>query len=315
MPDRRRQIELLLATRFDFDWLPAGAIRTTSGLAPTRRVPCPACASGDRPGWVPERRNGVVKRWLPCTTCGGREATETAKAKRGRGFIAVDPMDSEQRAVGSTDTHATARPRKRVRCDACAGEGATAKGRCARCDGSGWRDLHQFDLHLDLHESGELDALTAAIVRRDKAGSYHELDLALAGISRHVNKPLRFAALTVNADRARRLLDQVYLTKTVTLMGLSAFDQALVELAMAYLDMRMPDPIRVPADVVANRKILQHRPRWPKGTALTRIERERRNKEIRKLARDGRAYQWIAAEFGLSDRQLREIINGRTEAA
>jgi Mor family transcriptional regulator len=71
----------------------------------------------------------------------------------------------------------------------------------------------------------------------------------------------------------------------------------------------------VPRDVVRNAKEHATRTVHAKGQVLTKLQRERRDREIRKHARDGRAYQWIGQQYGLSDRQVREIINGKGIAA
>lgn len=302
MPDRRHQIRLLIATRFDYLWFPTAALRTTTGLAPTRRVPCPACQSSERPGWLPERRGGLVVKWTPCMTCGGREAVDGVRAKRGKGTIAVDPMDAQQRAVGSTDTHATSIPVRRVRCDSCNGQGAHGNGtRCVRCDGQGWRDLHRFNLRLepDRELDGTASALDAAIFRRDQLGSYHQLDLALLAL--HEFRP----ALP-------RLLDDLYLHQTLREEALDASRRVQARLALVFVDHRMPAEIKVPADVVANAKVTQ---RALKGRVLNGLSRERRDKLIRQWDREGRPRSWIRQQAGLSDRQLREIINGTRSAA
>lgn len=311
MADRRRQIELLIATRFDHLWFPGGSLRTQPGLAPSARVACPDCGHTDHPGWTVDS----FKRRTPCGTCGGH-VTKTGKPRAGKGRIAVDAMDAERKPVGSSDTSASARPRRTVSCDACAGEGATTRGRCARCEGTGRRDLHVFDLHVDVREEGGLDALTSSIVRRDQAGSYHELDLALAGVARHVNKPLEFRVVTDHAVQALRLLDELYLPPVSReLIGLSGFELGLLDLTMRYLDSRMPDPIRVPGDVIQNRRLLANRPQYVKGGALNDHQRKARDKQIRQWEREGKPRSWIAGQTGLNDRQLREIINGAKSAA
>lgn len=314
MPDRRRQIELLIGSRFDLLWFPGGALRTSQGLAPTKRVPCPSCGTGERPGWLVEKRGGVVVRQTPCATCGGRAGE---RPKPGKGVVAVDPMDSTRSVVGSQDTHASARPRKTVKCDACQDANGKPTGvrrnePCPHCNGTGRRDLHVFDLRLDIRDDGDADPIDVAIDRRDDAGSYHALDLALAGISRHANKPLPYLALTLNATLARRLLDEVFLYRERDRPSLSVFEQSLVELAIGYIDLRMPDPIVVPRDVVLNARERQH---TLKGQALNGLSRERRDKLIRKWDREGRPRPWIQQQSGLSDRQLREIINGKGVAA
>lgn len=322
MPDRRRQIELLIATRFDHLWFPAGALRTSCGLAPSSRVPCPACVSSERPGWVAVKRGGVVVKWSPCVACGGVEASETTKQKRGRGFIAVDPMDTERRAVGSTDTHATSRPRKRVKCDACQDHDGKPTGvvkgeRCTVCDGEGMRDLHRFDLRLDVRDVTGADPIDVAIDRRDELADWHALELAQARVIHVANKPLRFLALTVNAVQALRLLDDVNLRderdpdSQRDYLALTMFERALYDLALDYIDTQMPDPIRVPAGAAANLRDRANRRTKAKGKGQALKVRDA---EIRKLART-HGPQWIAAEYGISVSSVYVIVNGRSEVA
>lgn len=315
MSDRRRQLELLHATRFDLLWFPAGALRTQSGLAPGERRPCPTCGHTARPGWVVDR----FDRPRPCTVCGGAsEPTGSGgqwlRKDAGKGFVFVDRMDASRQPIGDAATKASARPRRRVRCDACAGAGAHGNGRrCTVCDGDGWRDLHRFDLRLDTAGTGSVDALTESIMRRDRAGSYHEYEQALAGVARHVNKPPMFAMLTVNAARALRLLDELYLPPAVRLEhDLGDQERQLVDLAFAYIDSRMPDPIRVPPDVRANAKLIVERRTTAKGRGAPLKVRDA---EIRRLAAQHRAPQWIAAEYGISVSSVYGIVNRKGAAA
>lgn len=309
MPDRRRQIQLLISSRFDLLWFPGGALRTTQGLAPTKRVPCPSCGAGERPGWLLEKRGGVIVRQKPCAVCGGVSGD---KPKGGKGVVAVDPMDSTRSVVGSQDTHASARPRKTVKCDACQDAGGKPTGvirnePCPHCEGTGRRDLHVFDLRLDLREDGDADPIDVAIDRRDDAGSYHALDLALAGISRHANKPLPFLALTLNATLARRLLDDVFLLQERQLHELAVFEQSLVELALAYIDSRMPDPIVVPRDVTQNARERTQAPK-ANGHVLTGVALHRRDKEIRNLVLTKHlGVQYVARQYGISPSQVNRI--------
>lgn len=312
MPDRRKQIELLITTRYDNLWFPTGSLRTSSGFAPSQRVPCPECGHRDTPGWIVDR----FDRKRPCTACGGRteqrDGGQWRASDRGRGYVFTDRMDVARAAVGDAETKATARPTRMVRCDSCGGQGAYGNGeRCPHCDGAGQRPLHRFDLQLDTGGSDDADPIDRAIDRRDQSGSYHELELALAGIVHHVNKPVVFLALTLNGPLAVRLLDDAYLPPITPVESMSVWRQSLVELALAYVDSRMPDPIRVPTDVRLNERIRRdHRTKARgKGGPL-----KVRDSEIRKLARV-HGPQWIAAEYGLSVSSVYRIVNGQTEAA
>lgn len=72
---------------------------------------------------------------------------------------------------------------------------------------------------------------------------------------------------------------------------------------LAFIDARMPDPIRAPA-VVAVVNTLAHG-RWADPRA-----RQQRDRRIRQWAAAGRPYGEIAAELALSYRQVRRIVNG-----
>lgn len=315
MADRRGDVELLLATRFDHLWLPPGSLRTQPGLAPADRRPCVTCGGveiRDDFGKLIRRRRGTGKvrdrfrTLVTCPTC------------RGDGWTARDRMDSSRTVLGSTETSSSARPRKTVLCDACAGEGATAKGRCERCQGTGRRDLHVFELHLDTHDvDGDANPVLDAIARRDQTGSYHELDLALDGVVHHVNKPARYAGLRGrSAVQARRLIDVLYTPPPdVTLAELSPFGQLLVGVAIGYIESRMPDPIRVPADVRHAARARVEQLRRAKGRSVDARARSERDRQARVWAREGRPYPWIAAELGLSAARLRTILRDDTAAA
>lgn len=320
MADRRRQIELLIATRYDLLWFPGGSLRTQAGLAPGARRQCPTC-SGD--GTTLDR----FKRLQPCATCGGSR-TKKGRVKAGKGWVYVDRMDADRTPIAAVDHHDVAtRPSKTVLCDACGGSGVGVphlrdpenpsseyRDACPRCNGSGRRTVAVFDLQLE-QERSDVDALTASIDRRDKAGSYAELEAALRGIYAHMNKPLTFTALTANARQALRLLDEIYLPPvTREIESLDQFEDALLELALAYIDSRMPDPIRVPAGVSANaRTIAQHRTKV-RGRGAGPRATDQRNKEIRRLARQRKPVQWIAAEYGLSVSTVYAIVSGERDA-
>jgi hypothetical protein len=324
LPDRRRQIELLIATRFDLLWFPTApgfkaTGKTKTGKRPSRFMPCERCGGYEvwRRGIRTAHVNGTgtvrdrFGRENPCEVCNGKGRVPWDEYT---GEIVV--TDASEPKLGELIRRDT----KRVKCPDCQDLSGRATGQvhgagCRRCEGTGlaavpgsWLSTPRLENGSD-GSDGSVDPLTASIVRRDQAGSYHDLDLALAGISHHVNKPPRYLSLTVNADQARRLLDELYLppaSKHFETLGV--FEQALVELAMAYIDARMPEPIIVPRDVVANAR---ERQQALKGNALNGLSRERRDKLIRQWDRQGKPRAWIGQQTGLSDRQLREIINGK----
>lgn len=311
MPDRRAQVILLIGSRFDGLYLPPGSLVTPAGLVPAEREPCVSCGGvlirddfgkeirrAKGRGWVKDR----FQRRVPCSACGEV------------GWIARDPMDSQGVRVGSVATSATARPRQTVECDACGGDGVRRGERCVRCDGVGRRDLHVFELHLDTRDVDERDPLLTAIETRNAAGSYAELERALVGIARHVNKPAVFAPLTRVAPGALRLLDEVFLPPADRVLDeLEEGERQLVELSLRYVVWRMPERIRVPAQVVANaRELREQRKRVRGRQGLAAVKR---NSEIRQLVRRGSPSQHIAVEYGLSVAQVNRIVAGEDAAA
>lgn len=309
MADRRRQVLLLISSRDDLRWFPPGTLRTPSGLAPQEREPCTACGGvrllDDFGREIRRARGrGVVRdrfgRRLPCTGCGGRVAIAGELLKRGRvaqggeivpgaGWVARDPMDSLGVRVGSASTSSATRPRRTVPCDRCGGSGMWKGERCPTCDGDGRRVLHVFELALDLRDVDERDPLVAAIDRRNRAGSYGELDRALDELRRRA--PVVARGLLAAVDHGRVL-------------------DLRLELALGFVVDRMPDPVKVPAEVRANERERREQRKRAKGRSVDAASRERRDVEIRKLVGERKPVQWVAAEFGLSVAQVNRIAGG-----
>jgi hypothetical protein len=313
LPDRHAQIILLISSRFDFDYQPETftgkvvrrAASQGKGASPSHWQPCPSCDGGHR-----RNRFGKLE---PCDQCGAT------------GRVRVDDYTGEQVVTAESRDISLGeliqRDTKTVRCPDCQDLAGNPTGqihgqRCRRCTGTGHAPVAGSWLSepADPDRAGNrdpVDAMLAAIDRKNHAGSYRQLEQAMAGVIHHVNKPLRYAEVTRHAVEALRLLDELYLPPTVRdLADLTAREADLVQLTIEYLDTQMPDPILVPRDVIRNAKEHATRTVHPKGAALTKLQRERRDRDIRKHARDGRAYQWIGQQYGLSDRQVREIING-----
>jgi len=309
---RRSDLILLLGSLDDH--LPAlgSSTRTSPGLAANARKPCPDCGHTDTPGW----RVDGFKRRTPCLSCGGRsEAVGTVgntqqRHRRGRGWVHYDPMDALQRPVQTTEqTAPPTKPAQRVLCDACGGsgvggahldeDGSEYREPCFYCDGSGKRVLARFDLELELVERGySYDVATEhAITTRDKLGSYHELDQALAKLP----PPWRKVVYDVHVNR---LVDERDLGET---------EAYRLTAAMRDLEARMPERIRVPGAVRANQKLLRDHAKALRGKRGLAVVH--RDKEIRKLVRVGRPVQWVAREYGLTVRRVYQIVNGEQEAA
>jgi hypothetical protein len=312
MRDRRSSVLLLIGSRNDGVYHPPGALVTASGFAPAQLEPCTPCGGVlvlDDFGRAIRRRKGRgvmldrFKRRTPCTSCGGH-LDEHGAIVKGAGYVARDPMDALGLRVGSTSTRATeSRPRRTVTCDACNGEGVGGahldddgleyRDQCARCEGTGRRELHAFELALDVRDVEERDPLSTAVDARTESGSYLELDRALDALRRSDRVGHRDLLAAVDAHRFPLV--------------------AACEVALAFVVARMPEHVKVPAQVVANaRELAKHRTR-AKGRSSDRRALEQRDKEIRRLHRDGKPVPWIAQEYGLSVSTIYAVLKRRRE--
>lgn len=298
---KRERVILLLGSLNDLSYFPLGSLKSTRGLTAARKTPCPDCSlAGETErgsGWVVDR----FKRRSPCVTCGGTEEPR----KPGRGWVKLDGMDADHAPVQAVDAAAApTRPPRMVTCDACGGSGAGIphlrdpldplseyREPCGYCGGSGKRvavDLRAWRGREEAAES--VDPVTDAIERRNQAGSYHELELALALLT----KP------------QRRVLDAVYVR--------GGEESPRSRAALDALVLLLPDELRVPGQVIGNarERRLQLRRTRGRGSSVAAITA--RNKEIRTLIRQRRPTQWVASEFGLSVRQVNEIVAGEAVA-
>lgn len=296
--DRRGQVVLLLLSSFDWLWLP-GSRRTASGFGEARRGLCVAC----------EGRGEVVDRFGRVSRCGGCG---------GAGRVALDPMDVLGVPVRTAEL-APAREHRTKECDGCGGLGIDVRRedrRCRYCDGEGRRVaplLLELGGEEDFSGDDVLDQfgrMMDSVERRNAAGSYHELDVALAGFMDPVDKVGRFGLLATGAVLARRLIDEVYLLGLCGEEDLGADDRRLLELGLAYLVSRMPDPIRVPGEIGKNAKLRRDWRTRARGRGAAPLSV--RDAEIRKLARVGKPVQWIAQEYGLSVSAVYAIGRGST---
>lgn len=301
---RREKLLVLLWSRSDFDYAPRSNLRTASGLTPGERVVCPDCGSGERPGVRLDR----FKREVPCETCGGRIAAPGVRAKRGRGFVTVDGMDSELRPLRVERGDVPTRAAGSKLCDGCGGSGVGGahldedgrefRDACRVCGGSGRRVVASFDLALDREVSDSDTRLEDAIEKREASGSYRELDRALADLK----------AAWPSLHRA--------VVDALVLGDPDALKLGLVEkAAVPFLLARMPEPIRVSGQVVKAWKAAKERRALAVGRGAGGVAIERRDKEIRTLVRQGKPTQWVAAEYGLTPARVNQITYPDRHAA
>lgn len=280
----REKLILLAWSRYDRFPFPHGALRSASGLAPAAKVTCPDCDGG----WRTDR----FKQKTPCSTCGGTDV------KAGRGWVKVDPMDTERQAIRTELADAATRPTKAprvVKCDSCSGMGAHGNGRrCEHCDGTGKRTSVRFELAVRWGQDGGDPWLGW----QDTGGSYAEFEQAIGEL------PYRWRRLIINVHgpNANGRVDHLTPGETATL-----------ELAFAQLEALMPLPILVPRAVRDAWKRKQERKTLAARTAGPNAQ-AKRDKEIRRFARQQKPTQWIAAEYGLSVRRVNEIIDEEAAA-
>lgn len=199
------------------------------------------------------------EEWRDCPACGGRGRwvrrsgrEEVCARCKGRALILVDQYTG--REIGSEKTEArSAAPLRMVPCDACIGldpkrergDGVVAGKLCERCSGSGWAPafrapIRPFRTGSDAGMVRDLvrglnDPKLRAIVVKGALGSYNELSLAMAQLR---VADLRAYRAAVRLETDRRSLREI------------RYDLA-AWFALHFLEMRMPEPIRVPPDVVA----------------------------------------------------------------
>lgn len=306
---RREKLVVLLWSLHDFTPGPKSALRTVSGLTAGERVPCPDCGLSDHVGY----RVDSFKRRTPCVTCGGKPEPSGKHGQwlvrdAGRGSVQVDRMDSLRAPVRTADQAAPpTKPSRTVRCDGCAGEGVGGAhldeaGRefrdpCRYCGGSGRRTVAVFDLSVEREQSGSDTRLDDAIKRREDAGSYAELDRALADLK----------AEWPSLHRA--------VVDALVLGDPEAVKLTLVEKAgVPFLLARMPEQIRVSGEVVKAWKASRDRRALAVGRGAGKVARGKRDAEVKRLVlREHRPSQWVAAEYGLSVSTVNRIVAGQPE--
>lgn len=302
MTDCRRRTLALLWSLHDLLPGPKGA-RFGHGLAPAAKRPCPDCGDSDTPGWLLDR----FKRQRPCLTCGG----SLEPARKGRGWVRVDPMDSQRQVLRTDAADVQTRAAATKLCDGCGGtgvgyphldeQGHEYRDPCGHCGGSGRRVAVLFDLAVERERGDVGTALEQAIERRRAAGDYVVLERALADLRR------------LHPRCWRVLVGTCVLRQTPPAAG--TFRASLLDLSLRFVEARMPDRPKVPGDVwAAWRRTETAPPSRAVGRAAGTKQLALRDKEIRKLDRDGKPRQWIAAEYGLSVASVKAIVNGRAAA-
>lgn len=237
---------LLLRTLTDYDYQPktwTGALvqrQAVRGEGPSATIDCPDCGGEGK-----RRVRGIV---ADCDRC------------KGRGSLVVDAYTERQ--IGTLETDLVDRVRW-VRCDACGGQGAHGnQRRCEYCpERPGWvkapeRPIRPFrglsvPITADAPELGRGDPVIACMERRQLAGSYEELGLALG-------------CLRIEYRHCYLLVVRVYVEAEFEEEQLPKDPRRLVTESLGYLERLMPEEIRVP--------------RWAAGFEKRRREAIRRGR-------------------------------------
>lgn len=283
--DRVLAIRLLAGALYDLLWQPetsTGAMlrkQTLRGEAPTRWQLCHPC-QGD----------GVDRFRRPCAACDGN------------GRVKIDPYTG--RVIAGEQ--APAPPRQdRWLCNVCHGRGVEPKRpseRCRACHGDGHREHPPLTSvqPLDPTRGDPATVLEAAILRRDQAGSFHELEQCLAVLRR----------LSPNRHR---VFWQVAVLRTRTTADLDEREQRWLAEADRDLERMMPAVIRVPAYLHAQGKQLRQQLRAVRGNGADGRALGWRNAEIRRLFESGeQTLEQLIAGTGLSRSRLCEIVYGES---
>lgn len=227
-------------------------------------------------------------RCVPCEGSGrvrdrfGRESQ--CPTCNGHGVIDVDGYTSEQVSTSTVLLTRTVT----VRCDRCAGEGVWKFKRCELCDGSGRRAITPAE---GQQSAGNLLA-NDSFNLWGRRGSYHELDNELHALGE------------IDPGAARQV-------RRALVDGLAADDTVLLAAAVTWIAYRMPDTIEIPPGVAAADKRARAHLLTLNGKSVDPRARASRDKEIRRLHRDGRGVQWIAANSALSIRSVYAILKER----
>src|SRR5207245_522741 len=97
-----------------------------------------------------------------------------------------------------------------------------------------------------------------------------------------------------------RMVHLAHVDRLVSLEELASEHRWAITMAVEWLATRMPDPMQVPPGVSTASKRAQAHLLSLNGKSVDPRARASRDKEIRRLAREGRGVQWIAANSNLS---------------
>lgn len=226
--DRQRQVVLLLRTLTDYDYQPktwTGSLvgrQAVRGEGPSATIDCQVCGGEGK-----RRVRGIV---TVCDEC------------KGRGTVVVDAYT--ERRVGTLETDLVERVRW-VKCDACGGAGAHGnQRRCERCpERPGWvkapeRPIRPFrglaaPVTAEAPELGRGDPVIACMERRQLAGSYEELGLALG-------------CLRLEWRHRYLLVISVYVEAEFEEDEAPGPTAMMLAESLGYLERLMPEEIRVP---------------------------------------------------------------------
>ena len=203
----------------------------------------------------------------------------------------------------------------REACSDCLTNDRTTYG-CETCHGRGYTE------RVRDRDPMAVDKVTPYGFDSSRHERARERDQSIARLEDQLRLPWSSEADAIAYANAHPFAYEVVRRRMYTSFSYGPLDRAIEQLRLThpglspystrgldFLDRHMPHPIKAPAEPVPAKV-----PGKLERGAGTKA-REQRDREIRQLAKDGSPYPWIAKQFGLSDRQLREIINRKRTAA
>lgn len=252
-------------------------------------------------------------RQQTCETCKGRCRLQVDDYTGGRVVVHVDKTAEEAGdelpallTFAEEFRYLLERDTKKVTCPFCNESGVYKFLRCEHCDGEGrvavpgsWLS----EPEKPRSSGGDaVDVQLAALERRDEAGHWHALELAITELRRR-------------APHCARVLADVYESRQRELDELDDVDEIALRAAVLFLDLILPSPIEVPGWVTKfEERRLEHL-RTVRGRGADDRALQARNREIERLLRQSKPIQWIADHYGLSVRQVYEIRAAAIERA